>query len=155
RPRRRREPSMEMLLQFPAVYRAFSAAIGGSLRDLYVAEYVRPRPGDRIFDIGCGPGDVVAHLPDVEYVGIDYNPRYIRAARARFGRRGEFRCESAAEAVAREPGYFDIVMANAILHHLDDEEAGRMLALARDALRPDGRLVAFDGCFVPGQSPTA
>lgn len=122
---------MISLLEFPAVYRLFATAIGGKFRDRYVAEYVQPQAGDRILDIGCGPGDILDHLPDVRYLGVDMNARYIAAARKRFGNLGEFRCESATETVLREPASFDLVMANGVLHHLDDSEASKVLTLVR------------------------
>jgi SAM-dependent methyltransferase len=143
---------MTSLLQFPAVYRLFAAAIGGDFRDRYVAEYLQPRKDDRILDIGCGPGDILDHLPDVSYLGVDMDAPYIAAARKRFGGRGEFRCESATETVLREPASFDIVMANGVLHHLDDDEVTTVLALARSALKSTGRLVTHDGAFVSEQS---
>ena len=143
---------MTSLLEFPAVYRLFAAAIGGRFRDRYVTEYVQPRTGDRILDIGCGPGDILDHLPDVRYLGVDMDTRYIAAARKRFGNRGEFRCESATETVLREPASFDLVMANGVLHHLDDEEVNKVLTLARRALKPNGRLVTHDGAFLAEQS---
>ncbi|MGH8702740.1 MAG: hypothetical protein ACREVR_16430, partial [Burkholderiales bacterium] len=36
-------------------------------RGRYVSEHVRPFPGCRILDIGCGPGTMLAHLP--EFIG--------------------------------------------------------------------------------------
>jgi len=41
------------------------------------------------------------------------------------------------------------------VHHLDDAEATKLFDLARSVLRPAGRLITFDGCYVPGQSPAA
>jgi len=139
------------VLKLPLGYRAFIRAIGGSYRDAYLRDYVRPRAGQRVLDIGCGPGDVLAHLPAVDYVGIDMDERYIRAARSRFGGRGEFRCQSVEDVVVSEPGSYDIVMANGVLHHLDDVQARQLLSVARQALKPGGRLTTFDGCYVPGQ----
>ena len=58
-------------------------------------------------------------------------------------------------ALEREQGTFSLVMATGVLHHLDDERAARLYELARRALRPNGRLITYDGCFVPEQSKTA
>jgi SAM-dependent methyltransferase len=140
------------ILGIPTVYRLFGTVIGGSYRDRYVREFIQPRSGDRVLDIGCGPGDMLAHLPPVEYVGIDLAARYIETARQRFGTRGEFHCESATETVLQEPGSFDIVMANGLLHHLSDDEARKVLSLARQALKPTGKFIALDGAFVADQS---
>ena len=46
-------------------------------------------------------------------------------------------------------------MAIAILHHLDDREALSLLGFARELLRPGGRFVSLDGCYVEGQSRVA
>jgi len=55
----------------------------------------------------------------------------------------------------REPASFDIVIAKGLVHHLDDVEARKLFAVGCEALKPGGRLVTFDGCFVPGQSRIA
>jgi SAM-dependent methyltransferase len=133
----------------------FDRIVVGRFRERYIEEYVQPRPGERVFDIGCGPGDVLDHLPAVDYTGIDISPAYIRAAQGRFGCRGVFRCEDAAQAMLRQPASFDLVLANGVLHHLPDADARRLLLLARQALKPGGRLVTHDPCFVARQSRLA
>jgi SAM-dependent methyltransferase len=146
---------LRSILRFPVAYQMFQGAIAGSFWTAYIDEYLRPKPGMRVLDIGCGPASILAHLPPVEYVGIDISPEYIEAARRRFGTRAEFRCESITATTLSERHAFDLVMANGVLHHLDDTEAGKLFAVAAAALRPQGRLVTLDGCFVDGQSPLA
>ena len=52
------------VLSIPFVYRLFGQLIGGaSWRRRFVNEYIRPQQGDRILDIGCGPGVLVPYLP--------------------------------------------------------------------------------------------
>lgn len=121
-------------------------------RERYVREYVRPFPGCRILDIGCGTAAVLAHLPaDCSYVGFDMNPRYIDAARRRWGGRGEFHCRKVDEVSLAESGRYDIVLANGIVHHLDDAEAGRLFDLALAALVPGGRLITYDNVYIEDQ----
>jgi SAM-dependent methyltransferase len=140
----------------PAIYRMFRKVVADEAsRRAYIRDYLRSRPGDRMLDIGCGPGDPLEHLPDVAYVGIDLSPRYIEAAQGRFGSRGRFVCKPVEEMVLEEPASFDIVMANGVVHHLDDSSALVLYAQARRALKPTGRFVSFDGAFVEGQSPLA
>jgi SAM-dependent methyltransferase len=149
---------MKALLEKPALYELFSRVVGAqSSRETFVKTYVRPRPGDQILDVGCGPADILDHLPGVDYFGFDISPSYIESARKRFGERGQFFCERVSEARAfldRE-GRFDIVLAIGILHHLDRDEALDLFRLARRALKPGGRLVTLDPCYAPGQSPVA
>jgi len=146
---------LHRLLGVPRVYRAFQKCLSGNSGAAYVRSFIRPSTGDRILDIGCGPAGILALLPEVQYTGIDLSPDYIAHARARFGSRGTFVCQSVAEAAISSPGSFDIVMAMGLLHHLDDNEACKVFEMARLALRPAGRFVSLDGCWVDGQSPFA
>ncbi|MBX9585429.1 MAG: class I SAM-dependent methyltransferase [Gemmataceae bacterium] len=148
-------PSLKTILAVPAVYRLFGRVVGGNARATFVREYLRPAAGDRVLDLGCGPGDLLAYLPPCDYVGVDLDPQYVAAARARYGDRGSFRCETAEAVAGVEPGTFDLVIASGLLHHLTDEQADATLRVAHKALRPGGRFVSLDGCFVPGQSPVA
>ncbi len=145
--------NVKAILSRPWAYRLFSTAVGAARgRAIYVREFIRPWPGARVLDIGCGPADILASLSQVQYVGVDISPDYIHAARERFGNRGEFMCRSVSDYVVEQPHTFDIVLANGVLHHLDDQEADSLLSVARQALKPHGRFVSFDGCFTPNQS---
>ena len=151
-----KQSGIARLLDVPRVYSWFANCIGGDARSAYTREYVRPVPGQRIIDIGCGPADIVSELPSgVEYVGIDMSPEYIDAARARFGDRASFHCQSISSELGARLGRFDIAMANGVLHHLDDAHALELLKLARAALAEGGRLVTLDGCYIPDQPAIA
>jgi SAM-dependent methyltransferase len=54
-----------------------------------------------------------------------------------------------------EPGTFDLVLVSALLHHLDDGEATRMLERLCELLKPGGRLVTFDNVWLERQHPIA
>lgn len=145
---------LSSILRIPAGYRVFRWMVGGeSAWKTYLADYVNPVPGERIFDIGCGPADVLDYLPEVHYTGLDISPDYIRSAAQRFGPRGRFLCGDVGLAsIEEEQGSFDLVLATGLIHHLDDAQADRLFDLARRVMRPTGRLITFDGCYVPEQS---
>ena len=144
------------LLGVAAVYRFAMDVMGGRARQDYVAGYIQPAAGMRILDIGCGPGDILRFLPPtVEYTGVDLSGEYIAHARRHFGTRGRFLNEAVADLTVREAGTFDRVLATGLIHHLDDAEVRKLLAVARAALKPDGWFVSLDGCFEPGQSRVA
>jgi SAM-dependent methyltransferase len=147
---------IDRLLRNPAIYSRFWTLLGGRRPGVYVGTYVRPSVGDRILDIGCGTADILGHLPTgVEYVGIDADEPYIAHARARWRHRGEFRCLPLDQVLTAGFGTFDIVLANGVIHHLDDRNAGELFAVARTAVARRGRLVTIDPCFVAGQSAAA
>jgi SAM-dependent methyltransferase len=147
---------LRSILSLPLVYnsvqRIFGAASG---QRKLVDRFIRPEPGDRVLDIGCGPAKILAAMPGVRYVGYDPNPRYIDHARRSFGTRGLFVASrfTAAQAAKYEP--FDVGLLIAVLHHLDDPEAADLLALLRAAIRPGGRLVTVDNVFIKNQNPFA
>jgi 2-polyprenyl-3-methyl-5-hydroxy-6-metoxy-1,4-benzoquinol methylase len=131
----------------------FQRFIGDTkLTQRFIDLYVRPQMGCRLLDLGCGPGDLIDDLPQLEYVGVDVSAKYIETARRQFGRRAQFHCQTIMDCVASQLGSFDIVVAKGVLHHLDDDEAAKLFQLARAVLRPKGRLVTIDGCYVQGQS---
>src|SRR5438105_4248682 len=110
---------LSTVLRFPAGYRLFSRLVGGeAARKTYVAEYVKPVPGNKILDIGCGPADILAYLPTVDFLGIDVSPEYIFSAKKRFGSRGRFYCTDVGQAtIEQEKGSFDLVLATGVIHH--------------------------------------
>ena len=145
------------IFDFPGSYRLLGevASVFTDARVAYARQYLTVKVGERVLDLGCGPGDILSALPDCEYVGVDVEERYIDAARRRFGGRGTFRCAALEHFVLEAPESFDLVMANGVLHHLDDLRADAMLRLAAQAMKRDGRVVTLDGCYVQGQSRVA
>lgn len=149
---------LNSILEQPVFYKLFSTLVGAqNSQSVFVNQYVRPATGDRVLDIGCGPGNILDHLPQVDYFGFDFNPSYIESATRRYGNRGQFFCQRVSEAQVflENPESFDIVLAIGILHHLNDEEAIDLFEIARRTLKKNGRLVTFDGCYVGGQSQAA
>ena len=143
-------------LSMPWAFRAYQRVVGArAFKRSVIRDRLRPHPGDRVLDIGCGPGDVLEDLPDVEYVGLDLSERYIGNARARFGDRASFVVADVLQVDPRELGKFDLVHAHGLLHHVDDTVAARACALAAEVLVPSGRFVTVDPCFHPDQSRLA
>ncbi len=141
------------ILDRPFFYDFYHKLIGAEYRNRVIAdEYVRAQPEDRLLDIGCGPGNMLPFLPACGYMGFDANESYIASARRRFGKRGEFVCDRVSCQAVQRFGVFDIVLAFGLTHHLDDSEAQDLFRLAHTALKPGGRMITHDGCYVPGQS---
>jgi SAM-dependent methyltransferase len=153
-----RGEGLHRLLEFPALYRLLQRALGATrARRVFVSEYVRCQAGDRVLDVGCGPADLLAFLPEgVDYTGYDLNPRYIEVARRRFRAQGRFLVGRAGDLRDVDlGGPFDRILVVALLHHLEDDEAGSVLQEAAHLLAPGGVLVSFDNVRREGQSPVA
>ena len=89
----------------------------------------------RVLDVGSGGGDVVARLAamadadglDVDWLGIDPDPRALAVARERARPGVAFACTDAAGLVASGER-FDVVLSNHVLHHLTDTELPEFIA---------------------------
>jgi ubiquinone/menaquinone biosynthesis C-methylase UbiE len=99
---------------------------------------VRVRAGNRVLDVGTGPGDVAAEAAGrgAEVIGIDLAAAMINLA-VRLHPRLRF---VIADAVSPpfEDGAFDVVVGNFTLHHIPDQP--RALASWRRLLRRSGCL---------------
>ncbi len=147
---------LKSVLEFPAVYDWVQRILGGrNVQRCVVNHHLRPEPHHRLLDIGCGPAQILETLPQVEYVGVDLNPRYIASAQVRYGDRGSFVCQSVTQMATEKMHTFDLVMAHGLIHHLDDDEARQLFAVAAKAMKPGGRFVTLDGCFAEKQSRIA
>ncbi len=147
--------SIRSVLAIPAAYNLWWKAVGGpAWAGVLVGQYIQPKAGTRILEIGCGPGTITGYLPDSQYVGFDLSPRYIEMARKRFPK-AQFVCERVSQFSLTKQQSFDTVLALGIVHHLDDQEARQLFQIAYDALKSGGKLITCDGVFTPDQSPAA
>jgi SAM-dependent methyltransferase len=99
-------------------------------------------PGDRVLDVGCGPGHYLAAVtagePAVDVVGVDLSTGMLRESRSRAGVQ-----RLAVASVAALPfaaGTFDAVLAMHMLYHAPDVAAA--IVELRRGLRPGGLLLA-------------
>ena len=144
-------------LSVPSVFDLYQWVVGApQCHRRFLDAFAKPCPGERIIDLGCGTGASLAHLPEgISYVGVDIHSDYIRAALARFGTRGTFLCSDLTTVDLSEFAPFDLAISSGVLHHLNDAQARAVVQLARAVVRPGGRLVTIDPCYVRGQSPIA
>jgi SAM-dependent methyltransferase len=148
--------NIRSVLSVPSIFRLYQRVVGArAFKRSVIDDHLRARPGDRVLDIGCGPGDVLDDMPGVEYVGLDISEPYIEHARTRYRGRGSFLVADVVNVDVGGLGQFDLVHAHGVLHHLDDPVASRVCSLASEVVVPSGRFVTVDPCFHPGQSRLA
>ncbi len=108
-------------------------------------ELARLGPGDRLVDIGCGPG-IAAHRASTlgaDVIGVDPASVMLRVARARWRRRRglDWRIGTA-ESLPVDDGWASVVWSLSTVHHWADVDAG--LAEVRRVLAPGGRFVVTE-----------
>jgi SAM-dependent methyltransferase len=152
-----RKRGLYAALRHPVVYETVQRLMGSPDRGRrrFAEHFVRAQPGDRVLDIGCGPAHLLAHLPDVEYIGWEPNGAYVAKARETFGDRGTFHVGLFGPAQARELAPVDIAIVSAVLHHIDDAQASELFDLLRQVVKPGGRVITLDNVFIERQNPIA
>lgn len=122
-----------------------------------VADLAGVRAGDRVVDIGCGPGTAVrlAAGRGAHATGVDPSPVMLRAAHLLTARRRRSIDWSAgaAESIPVADGAATVVWSVHCVHHWDDIDEG--LAEVRRVLVSGGRLVAIERQVEPGGSGVA
>ncbi len=148
------DSGLKSAFKLPGIYSLFQNLIGAQqARSWWIRECFRPQAGEKVIDIGCGPGDILELLPQVDYYGLDISERYIVEARRRYAGRGVFlHGDTRACAADERLRGADLVMCAGVLHHLDDAEAEQTLSFARTNLKPGGRFVAVEPCLLTHQS---
>jgi SAM-dependent methyltransferase len=147
-------PWVKSVLAFPAPYRRLMGVLANEPnRRWFVDHVLGAREGDKLVDIGCGPADIIRRLPRVQYVGCDISEAYIQDARKEFGDRAVFIAGQVEDwqRDVRTHGA-DVVLAHGVLHHVDDDEFMRILEFARTVLKPGGRFVFYEPCYLIWQS---
>ncbi len=104
-----------------------------------LVEWLAPRAGDRILDLGCGTGHLTARIAEAgaAVVGLDHSPDMLDQARAAYPGL-EFVPVDARTFTFAQP--FDAVFSNAVLHWVREPDA--VLRRVAACLRPGGRFVA-------------
>jgi ubiquinone/menaquinone biosynthesis C-methylase UbiE len=127
--------------------------VGRGNRARAVAEAANIATGDRVLDIGCGPGAAarLAARQGAAVTGVDPSAVMLRFARlisaARRAHDLDWRV-GRAEALPVEDGSISVVWAISTFHHWDDPAAG--LGEIRRVLTPGGRVVLAERLVAPG-----
>ena len=106
----------------------------------------------RILDVGCATGRLLERLAEAgatELFGVDLAPRILEVAREKLAKTGaavELRSGDAEDSLPWGRDSFDAVTLTGVLHHFFRPRDA--LAEVRRVLRPEGRLLIIDPCFL-------
>jgi ubiquinone/menaquinone biosynthesis C-methylase UbiE len=115
----------------------------------FLAETLRPRPGNRILDVGCGEGTAEVrigrlHVSQIRMVGVDLMIERVMVARHQTAGHNQRVAYATADAchLPFQDGVFDSTFCVAVLQHIGDVEAA-VAELAR-VTRGGGRVLAVE-----------
>jgi SAM-dependent methyltransferase len=109
-------------------------------------DFVGARLGaaERVLDVGCGTGGMLARLPRARSAGVDLSPLALGHAR----RRGLTRLTRASACDLPFPdGSFDAVLALDLLYHRDVADDARALAECRRVARAGGLVMIHTAAY--------
>ena len=104
----------------------------------------------RVLDVACGPGTNTHKFASSDYVGVDFNPRYVRNARRRHSR--EFVVSDVRCYWPLPTDRFDFVLVNSFLHHLETKDVVDILRHLRSLLTQDGHVHILELVLPEGAS---
>ena len=120
-----------------------------------LADYAGIKPGERVLDVGCGPGALTSVL--VERLGashvsaVDPSEQFVAAARERHP--GVVVQRASAEKLPFDDSTFDKALAQLVVHFMTDPVRG--LAEMARVTRPGGVVAACVWDHAGGQTPLA
>ena len=109
-----------------------------------VATLLRSIPGDRLLDVGCGPGTFVPLVRRLDFVyqGVDVSERMVEEFRSAFGNQpsvtvqvGDVRALEVADRAV------DVVLCLGVLEYLRGHDRGTALSEIRRVVRPGGTVI--------------
>jgi SAM-dependent methyltransferase len=128
-------------------------------KQLILERYILPAGENcSVLDMGCGPGNLLAFLPaTVSYNGFDLSQEYISSAKKAFTGRehSQFICAATGDSKLDElvqDHSIDVAIVHGVFHHISDQQAGEMFALARKKVRAGGKIVILEPVWFEQQS---
>ncbi|MFZ2190144.1 MAG: class I SAM-dependent methyltransferase [Candidatus Magasanikiibacteriota bacterium] len=143
------------ILESPKIYNLWQKICGAEKwKKRIINEYIKPIERKRILDVGCGTGSILTALNKkqmIDYVGCDININYINFAKKNNPKYGHFYC-CGVDNLPTSESNFDIVLAIAIFHHLDDTTSLELIKTIKQKLNKNGVFILAEPVWTEKQS---
>ena len=140
----------------PLIYKIIQRIMSGtSFRNNIIKKNIT-KSNLKILDIGCGPAQILEHIPQCNYYGYDIDQRSIQYAKKKYYQKNyRFYCKKFNKTEVKKLPKFDYVSFFGILHHLSNKEADKMLTLCKQIMKKNSILLTEDPILVEKQNPIA
>ena len=141
-------------LKSPSLYLWVRSLLSNKATNQRIAdELLQPRRGDKVLDVGCGPGTLRHFLGEVDYTGVDSNKEHIAIAKKNGFPKDRYLVGNVVNTFTSHDTTYDLIILMGILHHLGDLEVQSLLLGLKNLLNRKGRIVTFDGVYLENQHP--
>lgn len=140
------------ILRLSFVYKAFQFVIIKSSTYKFVYQTIfKTNPNSVVLDCGCGPAQYRKIIKCKKYIGIDFNLKHIQTAKKNYPD-DEFYFGDLSNFNFKEIGNFSDILLFGLLHHLNDENAKKLIDKLIEQLESNGKIVAIDPLYVEKNS---
>ena len=140
----------------PLIYKIIQYVMSGtSFRNSIIKKNIR-KSNLKILDIGCGPAQILEHIPRCDYYGYDIDQRSIQYAKKKYRQKNyHFYCKKFNKTEVKKLPKFDFIIFFGILHHLSNKEADKMLTLCKRIMKKNSKLLTEDPILIEKQNVIA
>jgi len=140
------------LLNYPLIYSLSQKIMSATSFRKNIIKNIIKKKNPYILDIGCGPGEILETLSDVNYFGFDVNKNHINFAREKYRNKGIFKCSKFSSKKINKKIKFDYVLLLGLLHHLNDKQSYFLLSEIKKVLKKNGMLITLDNIYIKNQN---
>ena len=140
----------------PLIYKIIQGVMSGtSFRNSIIKKNIT-KNNLKILDIGCGPAQILEHIPQCDYYGYDIDRRSIQYAKKKYYQKNyHFYCKKFNKTELKKLPKFDFIIFFGILHHLSNKEVHEMLKLCKKIMKKNSKLLTEDPIFLKNQNVIA
>ena len=140
----------------PLIYKIIQGVMSGtSFRNSIIKKNIT-KNNLKILDIGCGPAQILEHIPQCDYYGYDIDRRSIQYAKKKYYQKNyHFYCKKFNKTELKKLPKFDFIIFFGILHHLSNKEVYEILKLCKKIMKKNSKLLTEDPILLENQNVIA